>query len=126
VVVDTSAVLAVLFNESQGLWVAEKLGAHAGALRMSTVSYAEVLILLRDRQPHLFEDLRNSLLSATIRFVPPSKEQAEIAARARLQFPLNLGDCFAYALAKEEGCPILTLDADFRKTDLPVVIPDPL
>lgn len=44
---------------------------------------------------------------------------ADIAARARLTFPLNLGDCFAYALARAEQCPILTLDEDFRAVDVP-------
>jgi uncharacterized protein with PIN domain len=35
-----------------------------------------------------------------------------------------LGDCFAYALAKVEQCPILTLDEDFRGIDVDVVMPD--
>jgi len=36
---------------------------------------------------------------------------------------LNLGDCFAYALAKEEGVALLTLDGDFKATDLDIVVP---
>lgn len=50
-------------------------------------------------------------------------EQARVAAEARLRFPLNLGDCFAYALAKVERQAILTLDSDFRCLDVAVVIP---
>jgi hypothetical protein len=61
------------------------------------------------------------LLTSSIRFVPPDKSQAEIAADARMRLPLNLGDCFAYALAKSENCRILTLDDDFRETDVPLV-----
>jgi uncharacterized protein with PIN domain len=38
-----------------------------------------------------------------------------------LRYPLNRDDCFACALAKLEDCPLLTLDADFRKTDVAVV-----
>ncbi|MBI5300151.1 MAG: type II toxin-antitoxin system VapC family toxin [Deltaproteobacteria bacterium] len=51
--------------------------------------------------------------------------QAETSAVARLKFPaLNLGDCFAYALAKEESCPVLTLDEDFVKSDIEVLFPE--
>ena len=90
---------------------------------MSTVNLAEVLIRLRDRQPTLFPELQQRLLSSGIRFIPPDHAQAVIAAEARLRFPLNLGDCFAYALARAEQCPILTLDEDFRGVDVAVVIP---
>jgi uncharacterized protein with PIN domain len=49
--------------------------------------------------------------------------QAQIASKARLKFSLNLGDCFAYALACVENSPILTLDSDFARVDVPVVFP---
>ena len=61
--------------------------------------------------------------ASVIRLVHPTPRHAEIAASARLRYPLNLGDCFAYALAKDEACPLLTLDRDFRKTDLAVIMP---
>jgi len=61
--------------------------------------------------------------SSEIRIVCPTRRQAEMAAAARLRFPLNLGDCFAYALAMDEDCPLLTLDKDFRSTDIRVVLP---
>ena len=90
---------------------------------MSTVNYAEVLILILDRQPKLALQLRDQISALPIRFIAPSLQQAEIAAQARMKFPLNLGDCFAYALAKEQGCGVLTLDRDFRNTDLLVLLP---
>jgi uncharacterized protein with PIN domain len=37
--------------------------------------------------------------------------------------PLNLGDCFAYALAVVEDCPVLALDQSFHKTDCRIVSP---
>lgn len=122
-VVDTSALLAIFFNESYGPWASDRLMESKTALRMSTVNYAETLILIQDRQPQLFEELRTKLLRSAIRMVPPSVEQSEIAAEARLRFPLNLGDCFAYALAKQEDVALLTLDRDFRRTDLKLVLP---
>ncbi len=90
---------------------------------MSTVNLAEVLVLLRDRQPTLFEQLEERLLASGIRFVPPDIEQARVAAEARLRYPLNFGDCFAYALAAAEDLPILTLDTAFRVVDRHVLLP---
>lgn len=122
-VVDTSILLAVLFGEPEGGWAADRLNENAGALRMSTVNLAETLILLRDRQPARYEELEADVLDSGIRFVPPDVEQARIASEARLRLPLNLGDCFAYALARVEGVPLLTLDRDFRRVDVPVQLP---
>src|SRR3954453_14996338 len=122
-VVDTSALLAVFFDEPEGKWVAERLVEHAAELRMSTVNLAETLIRVRDRQPQLYSQIEEELLSSGIRFVPPDVEQARIVAEARIRYPLNLGDCFAYALAKVESCPILAKDSDFRKADNPVLFP---
>ncbi len=124
-VVDTSALLAVLFDEPDARWVAQKLNEDVGELKMSTVNLAEVLILIRDRQPAAADDLEARVLSSGIAFIAPDAEQARIAATARLAFPLNLGDCFAYALASVERCAVLTLDRDFAKTDIRCVTPRP-
>lgn len=123
VVVDTSIVLAVLFAEPQAAWAVEQLTKHGGALRMSTVNLAEALILLRHRHPQHADALEPRLLEMDIRFVPPDVAQARISAVARHRFPLNLGDCFCYALAVVEDCPILTLDRDLRAVDRTVVLP---
>ena len=122
-VVDTSILLAIIFDEEHAAWAVEQLQAGAGELRMSTVNLAEVLILVRDRQPRLADGIEEAVLGSGIRFVAPDVIQAQTAAWARLRFPLNLGDCFAYALASTEGCPVLTLDRDFRAVDLRVVLP---
>lgn len=122
-VVDTSAILAVLFDEPHAAWVADRLNEHAGSLAMCTVNLTEALILIQARQPRLAEDLEHRLITAGIRFVAPDPAQARIAAKARLRFPLNLGDCFAYALAVTEGQVLLTLDRDFRQVDHPVLLP---
>ena len=123
-VIDTSALLAIFFAEPYGEWAAARLSERAEELCMSTVNLTETLIRVRDRQPRLFEKIEAELLSSGIRFVPPDVRQARIAAEARLRYPLNLGDCFAYALATVEDLPILALDGDFRSTDRPVVHPE--
>jgi ribonuclease VapC len=123
VVVDTSALFAVFFYDPGTEWAIAQLEENAAGLRMSTVNLAETLIRLRDRQPQLAEELENEILDSGIRFVPPDAEQCRLAAEARARYPLNLGDCFAYALAVSEGVPILALDPGFRRVDHPVVLP---
>jgi len=122
-VIDTSAILAIYFNQKHALWILGQIEACPAVLLMSTVNLAECLILLKDRNASGYCKLADRLLGEPIRFVPPSSSQAQIAAEARFKYPLNLGDCFAYALAKENDEPLLTLDGDFRRTDLKVIIP---
>ncbi len=122
-VIDTSALLAITFNEKRGPWCLDKMQENTKALRMSTVNLAEAFILIQSKQPQLYSEIFAKILSSSIRFVPPSVKQAEIAASARIRYPLNLGDCFAYALAKDEGCTLLSLDTDFKKTDISVICP---
>ncbi len=122
-VVDTSALLAIFFNEKLGPWALDQLQAHADDLLMSTVNYAEVLILAQDRQAKSALQIRHSVESSSIGLIAPTARHAELAAGARLRYPLNLGDCFAYALAKEQECGLLTLDRDFRRADIAVILP---
>lgn len=122
-IVDTSAVLAVFFGEPEASKVAEQFEKNKTKLRMSTVNLTETLILLRDRYPSDFPKVEEKLLKSPIRFEPPTTRQAQIAAAARLRFPLNLGACFAYALAVDSRLPLLTLDRDFLHTDITVVLP---
>lgn len=123
-IVDTSALLASLFGEEKGIWVEDQLNRFRGSLMMSTVNMAEVFILLREKQPTLFSELRKTLFRIPIRFIPLTESQAELAATARHKYAsLNFGDCFAYALAKEEESPLLTLDGGFKNTDLKVLMP---
>jgi ribonuclease VapC len=123
VVIDTSALLAVFFNEKSGPWVLDHFQANSSDLAMNTVNYAEVLILVQDRQPNAYQEIRDAIETSSIRLVSATERHAEIAAGARLRYPLNLGDCFAYPLAKDEDRPLLTLDRDFRRSDLTVILP---
>lgn len=116
-VVDTSIILSIFLNEATAERCAAKLMAvqkSGEKLRMSTVSLTEALIRLRDKTGEEADVFLNRLLSSSIEFVPPDIRQSQIAAEARLKFPLNLGDCFVYALAVSVSEPIFTLDQDFR------------
>ncbi len=122
-VVDTSVLLAVYFKEAKGDWASAQLREHADNLLMSTVNLTETLIKFRDRDVERYPELEASLFNTDIRFVAPDVEQARLAAAARLRYPLNIGDCFAYALAVTKNDAILTLDGDFKNLDIPVVLP---
>jgi len=102
-IVDSSALLAILFEEPHAEWVERQLASAHSQLMMSTVNLTEVLIRLRDRNPGGADAIEDRLLASGIRFVAPDVEQARLVARARIQYPLNLGDCFAYALARVQG-----------------------
>ncbi|MDQ3333441.1 MAG: type II toxin-antitoxin system VapC family toxin, partial [Planctomycetota bacterium] len=121
-VLDTSPLLSLYLGEPTAAWVGQQLDAAERHL-MSTVNLTECLIVLRQRGPAQVDALEQRLLASSIEFVPPDAAQAIVAARARSQFPLNLGDCFAYALAKTQQLPLLTLDRDFRGVDVPVILP---
>ncbi len=54
---------------------------------MSMVNYAEVPILVQDRQPKAYKEIRDAIETSSIRLIP----HAEIAASAPLRYPLNLG-----------------------------------
>lgn len=122
-IVDTSVILAILFKERHALWCVEHIDQSSSALGMSTMNLTEVLIRLKSRQPALYDALHAQLMTLPIQFIPISTVHAGIAADARLQYSLNMGDCFAYAVAKERRQPLLTLDSDFLKTDLEVIHP---
>jgi ribonuclease VapC len=122
-VVDASAILSYLLDEETADWTEACLERYRSELVMSTVNLTEVLIKLRDLKPMTAEELEEDLLDGFIRFIPPDVEQSRIAAAARLRYPLNLGDCFVYALAKATGDSIMTLDADFKAVDVPVLCP---
>jgi ribonuclease VapC len=90
---------------------------------MSSVNYAEVLIILKDRQPQRFEELVAALEKIDIEVIDITKLDAKVAALARCSYPLNLGDCFAYAAATNRKVPLITLDKDFKRTDIVGVFP---
>jgi len=122
-IVDSSVLLSILFAESHAAWAADQLNLHGSLLRMSTVNLTEVLIRPRDRFPTRGDEFELTLAESGIEFIAPDAIQAQVAARARLTFPLNLGDCFAYALARVTSDSILTTDTDFLALDVPVILP---
>ncbi|HKI11657.1 MAG TPA: type II toxin-antitoxin system VapC family toxin [Candidatus Acidoferrum sp.] len=129
-IVDTSAVLAVLFGEGEADNFAGLILKSDSCL-ISAVSFVEASIVAETyggdggvRQLDAF------LRTAGITIEPVSEEHALAARQAfsdygkgRHPAGLNFGDCFSYALAKVSGEPLLFKGSDFRKTDVAAVIP---
>jgi ribonuclease VapC len=124
-IVDTSATLAVLFNENDAATYARAI-ASADSRRMSAANFVEAAIvveaLTKESGSRQFDAF---LRRAGIVIEPVTEEQAHAARQAYTDFGkgrhaagLNFGDCFAYALAKVTGEPLLFKGDDFSKTDI--------
>ena len=124
-IVDTSAVMAVLFGESGAERYDETL-AEAPRCRMSVVNFLEAAIVLESRSgPAAGHELDAFLEEAAIELEPVTPDHAQAARRAWRRFGkgnhpagLNLGDCFAYALAEATREPLLFKGRDFALTDI--------
>lgn len=124
-IVDTSAVLAVLFFEPDARRYATAL-AKAGRSRMSVANVLEAAIVLEARAGIAAgHELDAFMERAGIRQAPVTAEHAATARRAWRLFgegnhpaALNFGDCFAYALARTTGEPLLFKGGDFALTDI--------
>jgi len=128
-VVDTSAMVAILTGEPGGDWLAAQL-AEADERLMSTPTALELGIVLEARSPSATGILRRTLRDAEITVMPFDDELAQRALDAWRRFgkgrhpaALNFGDCCSYALAEATGCPILCVGDDFSRTDLAVLRP---
>jgi len=127
-IVDTSAIIAILQNEREAAAIADALD-QAPICRISAVGYVEAGVVTDgNRNPILSRRLDDLLHDAEIQVESVTLKQAEIARYAYRDFGkgrhkagLNLGDCFAYALAKETGEPLLFKGADFGHTDIEAV-----
>lgn len=125
-VVDTSAILAVLLQEDDALRFAEAIEAAERPL-VSVASVVEAgIVLIARHGAEARADLDALLDAGGFRVEPVTGEQGTIALNAFDTFGkgrghgagLNFGDCFAYALAKSSGAPLLFKGGDFSKTDV--------
>lgn len=122
IVVDTSALMAVALKEPMGDACRAAL-ENASAVQMSAGTLAECLIVAGRRG--LAGAMSEAVESFGITIVPVMEADARRAAEAYARWGkgvhpagLNLGDCFAYALAKAQDCPLLYVGNDFAQTDV--------
>jgi ribonuclease VapC len=130
-VIDSSAVLAILFAEPDARDYAEAI-EDASLRLMSAATFVETSIVLEaSHGPLGASQLEIFIHQAGIEIVPVDVDQAEVARSAWRRFGkgnhrarLNFGDLFAYALAKSTGEPLLFKGQDFAQTDVtPAIAP---
>jgi ribonuclease VapC len=125
-ILDTSAVIAILRNESEAMRFAELIEA-ADQRRISAVNYVEAAAVIEsNRDPIASRRFDELLREAEVRIEAVTVKQARLAREAYRDFgkgskhkaKLNFGDCFAYALAKDLSEPLLFKGDDFVHTDI--------
>ncbi len=124
-IVDCSALLAILLNEREAGTFLRALEEHE-MCRMSAVNFVEAAIVLDSRATvQARNEFDYFVRQAGIHIEPVTASQATLARQAYRDYGkgrhpagLNLGDCFAYALAKELDEPLLFKGNDFAKTDI--------
>jgi len=124
-VVDTSALIAMLLREPEAESLAGCL-IDAPVRLMSAVTRVELSFVIEGRNREAGRaDLERLLRDLPIEIAAVTPQQAEIAIDAFRRFRrgrhparLNIGDCFAYALAKTLGQPLLFKGDDFIHTDI--------
>ena len=122
IVVDTSALMAILLGEPAAASCIDVLGKEPEIL-ISAGTLAEALIVaswrdVGDEMAALISGLDPEVVAVT---AASSRRMARAYARwGKGVHPagLNLGDCFAYEAASEHSCPLLFVGDDFAKTDI--------
>jgi ribonuclease VapC len=129
VIVDTSALLAVLFGEKDAEDYARAI-SEADICRISAATFVEVSVVVESQTGDAGSRQWDSFFrTAGISIEPVTEEHAHAARQAWSDFGkgrhlagLNFGDCFSYALAKVSGEPLLFKGQDFRKTGIPAAL----
>jgi ribonuclease VapC len=125
-IVDSSAILAILRAEPEASACASALQG-ADTRRVSAANYLEAAIVIDgSRDPVASRRFDDLIRIGEFLIEPVTEEQARIAREAYRDFgkgsghpaQLNFGDCFAYALAKVAGEPLLFKGNDFSRTDI--------
>ena len=124
-IVDTSALLAILYQEEDAERFVTAL-VTAPVCRISAANFLEAAINVDTHgDPEASRQLDAFIRQAGIEIAAVTLDQAQIARQAYLDFgkgrhkaALNFGDCFAYALARATGEPLLFKGNDFSYTDL--------
>jgi len=131
-VVDTSALLAVILKEPSRQSILNRLESSAPRV-LSAVSLLEAGMVVRSRLgPSAMPLLQELVDDLGCEVIPFDQMQARLAVNAFSRFgkglghraQLNFGDCAVYALAISRGEAVLALGNDFSATDLAVLPPD--
>jgi ribonuclease VapC len=122
IVIDTSALIAIVNNEPAAVSCREALASETHVY-INAATLTEALIVARGK--NCLAGLTALVNQLPLTVVELDEIRAERAASAYAQWgrtfhkaSLNFGDCFAYATAKEFDCPLLYVGDDFAQTDV--------
>lgn len=129
IVIDTSALLAIVLREPEALSCREAI-SNSGRNAISAGTLSEALIV---SGRHGLRDEMSQLIGTTaLEVVDVTAQRSRLVADAHARWgkgvhpaALNFGDCFAYALAAERGCPLLFVGDDFSQTDIATALERP-
>ncbi len=126
IVVDTSALMAILLDEDAAGACSECL-SESDQIALSAGTYAEALLVAQRRGVR--RELTELLKGLGCEIVPLTEAEAFRVAAAYERFGkgahpagLNFGDCFAYVLARQRNWPLLFVGNDFAQTDVEVAV----
>ena len=127
-VIDTSALVAIFLSEPERGHFLERI-MDATTRLVSAANVLETGMVLESRRGESAgREFDLFVLRTSLHIVPVDADQADIARSAWRKYgkgrhpaALNFGDCFAYALAKSTGEPLLAKGTDFAATDIPTV-----
>lgn len=131
IVVDTSALIAILDREPDAALYAEAI-AETDSPLISAATLLELHIVMLNRHGGRAGQLVDRLIQdADFQIEHFTTQHLELAREAYVRYGkdrnsagLNYGDCFSYALAKATGLPLLFKGSDFSKTDLIAALPN--
>lgn len=132
-IIDTSALIAILRAEPEAVACAKAI-ERASVRRISAANFVEAAIVIDgSRDPVASRRFDDLCREAGLVIEPVTEAQARIAREAYRDYgrgsghlaKLNFGDCFAYALAKATGEPLLFKGEDFLHTDVTPAILGP-
>ena len=129
-IVDTSALAAILFQEEDAMVYARALAESDGSAAISAATLVELTMVVEGRAgPQAGPEIEDLLRRFDIRVSPVTSKHADIARQAWRRFgkgrhaaALNFGDCFSYALASSADAPLLFKGNDFSQTDVKAAI----
>jgi ribonuclease VapC len=132
-IVDSSVLIAILRNEPDAQLFTDAI-EDAPIRRISAGNYVEAAAVIdNSRNPVLSRRFDDLLRDAEIKIEPVTETQARLAREAYRDFgrgsghpaKLNFGDCFAYALARDTGEPLLYKGLDFFYTGIATALSNP-
>ena len=128
-ILDTSALVAILYREPEAVSFATIIH-DADICRISVANHVELAMVIESQLgPDAMRQAEAFFRRAGVTVEPVTIDHGELARQAFLDFGkgrhkagLNFGDCFAYALAKATGEPLLFKGGDFGLTDIEAAV----